>query len=309
KRSSGVQFIHGIRVLTLFCGRVGDVPLERITARRVLAFLNAPSKSTRAWRVEYSLLNYFFEYWNLRGQMPFLLLPSPRPREKRTFVPFIYTRFQIRSLLNATKICQKRLCSVDARTFRMFLLILYATGARFSEVLNLRFEDIALRRSHITFRGTNAKRDRRIPIGSDLRQELESFLKSFPRKNQQGGQIFLAKSGQMIPTTTLMGSFQRLRRMAGVVRDDGQVRQPRMHDLRSTFAVHQITSWIKSGLDLNRMLPALATYMGNVCLESAYRYLSMTPERYRKELEKLSPQRGRRRWRDDANLMRFLDNL
>ena len=131
KRSSGVQFIHGIRVLTLFCGRVGDVPLERITARRVLAFLNAPSKSTRAWRVEYSLLNYFFEYWNLRGQMPFLLLPSPRPREKRTFVPFIYTRFQIRSLLNATKICQKRLCSVRCPNISNVLADFICDGCAF----------------------------------------------------------------------------------------------------------------------------------------------------------------------------------
>jgi hypothetical protein len=35
----------------------------------------------------------------------------------------------------------------------------------------------------------------------------------------------------------------------------------------------------------------------------------MTPERFRTQLNKLSPQCGKKRWRDDAKLMRFLDNL
>jgi integrase/recombinase XerD len=35
----------------------------------------------------------------------------------------------------------------------------------------------------------------------------------------------------------------------------------------------------------------------------------MTPERFRKQLSKLSPKRGRKRWRDDVALMKFLDEL
>lgn len=53
-----------------------------------------------------------------------------------------------------------------------------------------------------------------------------------------------------------------IRRMAGIVRDDGARYQPRMHDLRHTFAVHRLTAWIKRGADLNRMVPALSAYMG-----------------------------------------------
>jgi integrase/recombinase XerD len=82
-----------------------------------------------------------------------------------------------------------------------------------------------------------------------------------------------------------------------------------MRDLRSTFAVHRITSWIKEGADLNRMLPALAAYMGNVSLASTEKYLSLTPERFRKELQKLSPQRGNGHWRDNPALIKFLTAL
>jgi len=60
---------------------------------------------------------------------------------------------------------------------------------------------------------------------------------------------------------------------------------------------------------MNRMLPALAAYMGQVGLGSAERYLSLTPERFRRELAKLSPQRRKKRWRNDPALMKFLAKL
>jgi integrase/recombinase XerD len=85
--------------------------------------------------------------------------------------------------------------------------------------------------------------------------------------------------------------------------------QPRMHDLRHTFAVHRITGWIKHGANLNRMMPALAVYLGQSGLGSTERYLSLTPERFRTQLDKLSPRRGRKRWRDDPALMKFLAEL
>ena len=68
-------------------------------------------------------------------------------------------------------------------------------------------------------------------------------------------------------------------------------------------------SWIKERADLNRMLPALAAYMGNSSLVTTEKYLALTPERYRRQLRKLSPQRGKRHWRDDPVLMKFLGSL
>src|SRR5580658_6532927 len=86
--------------------------------------------------------------------------------------------------------------------------------------------------------------------------------------------------------------------------------QPRMHDLRATVAVHRLTSWLRQGGDLNRLIPALSAYMGQCGLGSSERYLKLTPERFRKQLVKLSPQRRKkRRWRDDPDLMKFLAEL
>jgi hypothetical protein len=90
---------------------------------------------------------------------------------------------------------------------------------------------------------------------------------------------------------------------------EGTQYQPRLDDLRCTFAVHRITSWVRNGADLNRMLPALAAYMGQMGLGATERYLAMTPERFRKALNKLSPARSRNKWRNDPALMKFLVSL
>ncbi|HKR85739.1 MAG TPA: hypothetical protein VJS37_16390 [Terriglobales bacterium] len=55
------------------------------------------------------------------------------------------------------------------------------------------------------------------------------------------------------------------------------------------------------------MILALSASIGQVGLGSTYRYL--TPERFRVQLDKLSPQEGKRRWRDNPALMRFLAEL
>lgn len=65
----------------------------------------------------------------------------------------------------------------------------------------------------------------------------------------------------------------------------------------------------KFGADLNRMIPALSAYMGQVGLGSTDRYLCLTPERFRAQLDKLSPRRGKKRWRNNPALIKFLTEL
>jgi integrase/recombinase XerD len=44
---------------------------------------------------------------------------------------------------------------------------------------------------------------------------------------------------------------------------------------------------------MNRMIPALSAYMGQHNLGAAERYLRLTPERFRSQLNKLSPNGAR----------------
>ena len=77
---------------------------------------------------------------------------------------------------------------------------------------------------------------------------------------------------------TIHRDFQRLREYAGIRRSDGERSQPRLHDLRHTFAVHRLTSWYRQGADVQKLLPYLSTYLGHASLRGTQVYLSMTPE-------------------------------
>ena len=77
---------------------------------------------------------------------------------------------------------------------------------------------------------------------------------------------------------TLQASFRRLCEHAGIRRDAEARYQPRLHDLRHTFAIHRLTSWYRQGADVAKLLPQLSVYLGHVNLAGTQVYLSMTPE-------------------------------
>jgi integrase len=311
KRSLGVIFEKAAMNLRAFEKRLGDVPLDTIAPGQVLAFLNGPRTSRATWRTKFNLLKHSFEYCSARGMLEMLPMPTTRPAVPQTFVPYIYQKTQIRCLLSKTRQSQRlSTCSIDALTLRMLVLFLYATGMLVGEALRLRRDDVDFNAALITIRGGRFNRERRIPIGPDLRSRLKWYMSSMNRRRPEASRLFANKNGSPINTRVLGKSFQRLRRLAALQRHDGAIHQPRMHDLRYTFAVHRLTGWLKQRANMNRMLPALAAYLGQVGLGCTERYLSMTPERFRKQLVKLSPLcRKGRRWCDDRVLMKFLDEL
>jgi integrase/recombinase XerD len=310
KRSSGLSYVKSGQDLLSFSKQVGDVPLGLVSARQVSVFLSGPRTSTVTWRNKYRLLKNFFEFWAARGGLQALPLPPIRPPCPQTFVPYVYSRTELRLLLRGTRLSQKRHeCKIGPQTLQVLLLFLYGTGALVGEALRLGREDVDLKSDLVTIRGNRFNRVRRIPIGPDLHKRLRTYLHSVSRKMSQGKTFFANKDGTAIKARILCKSFERLRKVSGIARHDGACYQPRLHDLRHTFAVHRLTAWFKQGADLNRMLPALSAYLGQAGLGSTERYLSMTPERFRSQLVKLSPQRGKGRWRHNPALMKFLAEL
>jgi integrase/recombinase XerD len=190
------------------------------------------------------------------------------------------------------------------------LLFLYGTGALVGEARRLLREDVDFKRRTVTLRSNRFNRSREIPIGPDLYKVLRRYQSTNHRRGEMNApDFFLTKEGNPLKERAACQTFQRLHRLAGIGRDDGARYQPRLHDLRHTFAVHRLTGWIKRGADLNRMIPALSAFIGQVGLGSTDRYLSLTPERFRTQLDKLSPSRGKRRWRDNPALIKFLTEL
>ena len=315
KRAHGVLFEKGAKDLRAFLSKVGDVPLDRIRPAQVLDYLNGPRTSTGTWRKKFSLLEDFFEHWAAQGLLEASPMPRNRPPVPVTFVPYVYTRSEMRLLLRATSEWQnsswqnQKMCRMDSATFRIFLLTLYATGMRTGEALSLTQKDVDLTKGVISIRGGRFRRSRKIPIGPDLCSRLRQHKRRLAKAPGDSPYFFVGRDGKALNENSLRVAFRRLRLLTGIQRYDGAIYQPRMDDLRATFAVTRLTSWIREGADLNRLIPALSAYMGLCGLGSTERYLKLTPDRFRKQLATLSPERRKRHWRDDPALMRFLAGL
>jgi len=283
KRSMGWEFTTVEQLLMSFSRYIGDVHLRSVRTTQVSNFLNGRARKTAY--LQYDRLRRFFSHWKFRGQLDFLPLPAPIPRGPCTFVPHIYSRAEIRRLVSEDALSNtKRPRVIDTATLRTLLLFLYGTGVLLSEALTLKESDLDLTRDVITVQRNAHARRRTIPIGPDVHKLLTAYLRSNARKQFKDGNLFLTRKGTPVYNATLNRLFQVVRRNANVVRFDGGRFQPRLHDFRSTFAVHRIAAWYEKGIDAQEVLPALGAYLGQRGLVSMNRHLSLTPEHYRKHL-------------------------
>jgi len=307
RQEEGAQFIGSQNVLQALCKWAGDINLESLTEGSIIPFISSSrhAPSTRSSRR--SIINCFLTFWFVRDQVRALNLPKAE-RRLITSPPFVFTLAELRQLLGSTSECQRSCKFLSGSSLRMILLTLYATGATSAEVINLRRPDIDLRRKRITFVESAFKPGRSIPIGDDLKKALSGYMSSCRRSEVRNGFLFSYSNGEHIGFRYLDDRFRRLVAITGVgSRRAG--RPPRLGDLRTTFAVHRLTHWIRQKADLNVLMPALSTYMGYASLTKAEQFLSYTPERFKDDLQKLSPQKGRKHWRDQPELLRTLTSL
>lgn len=308
KKRCGYAFEGGAKSLEGFSSRIGDIDLCQVTTPLVSSYLKESEFTRVHWQVKYRILFQFFVYWSDRDAMPRLAMPAWRPMQRPTFVPYIFSRHQLRMMLRIARKCHDVRDSIDVQTIRTFILFLYATGAYGGEIVRLEYKDLDLKNWTVRFRGKGA-RSRVIPIGTSTADVLAKYVAWRNRKGYIGETFLVTKFDQPLRIATAAQYFEKIRKRSGIIRMDGSAYQPRVLDLKWTFAVHRISSWIKNGADLNRMLPALAAYMGQTGLGSTEKYLALTPARFQKHLDKLSPQRRTFHWRNDPELMKFLSSL
>ena len=291
-------FVNGEAILRSACRTVGDVSLCTLTAARLAVYLDNSQISMLTRRGQSSILKGFLQHWSSRGALEPFTLPLLAPRDV-AFIPHLYSEAQVRALLQATEECQHGSRAISGRTLRMFLLMLYATGASIGEVLALRASDLTENSSYLTFRTRGAKRSRRIPLCRDLQIELQKYLSLSTRAQLLTRPLFCSHFGTPLDGTYLSQCFRRLQKTAAVTRKNSTMRLPRMQDFRASFAVARLRSWLDHDGGVTRMLPALSTYMGFSNLAAAAKFLPLVPECYTADLKKLSPQVGKH-WKNEA---------
>ena len=281
KRSLGHRFRSEGAILKAFCKATGDGTITGVNSEAVLAFLGGSAPITGYWIKKYHVLSGFYRFAAARR----LVNGSPLPRRippasDPPFVPYIYSDAELKRLLaNAPAACAGRV-PIEDYVFRAVLLVLYGAGLRIGEALSLAMADVDLEEATLRIRETKFFKTRIVPLGRDLTKVMVEYVALRNRQHPAtpDAPFFCLRSGLPLSHSAADSAFRRLRACAGIQREGGPRRQPRLHDLRHSAAVHRLVDWYRTGADLQDLLPKLATYLGHVDLSSTQRYLTMTPE-------------------------------
>lgn len=266
-------------VLRLFVRSVGGHrELTSISPLEVRAFLDGNRPLSRYWHRKHSALLGFFRFALARSLVSGIPLPTNTPRCPQTFRPYVYTDSDIARLINAVDGLHSTL--IKPRTLRTLVLLLYGTGLRLSEALHLCLADVDLEQNLLTIRDTKFYKTRWVPTGTHLTQILHDYIKTVHTSpgTALDAPLLVRRDGGQLSASGVRRAFARLRSKANVRRTDGALYQPRLHDMRATFAVHRLTTWYQQGADVQRLLPMLSTYLGHASIAATQVYLPMTPE-------------------------------
>ena len=285
RRAHGAKFDTSARTLYYFSNHVGrDVDCGAVADADVLSFLAGNGRLTRNRANKYGALTGFYRYAIGRGYAVRSPLPAAEdePRKPRSAPPYVYSRDELQRLFGAIDISRQRPVQLDADTLRALLLMLYGAGLRFGEAQRLTLDDADLADAVLTIRNTKFHKTRLVPVVPPLVDAMRTYLvKRIERSLPEGGaSAFLANlDGTPLAKGTVRYAFSRLLKSAGIDRRTNDGRQgPCFHSLRHTAAVHRLESWYRQGADVQRLLPALSTWLGHAHLDGTQVYLSMTPE-------------------------------
>ncbi len=285
QRAHGAKFIAGAEALHHFCRRVGgDIDCNAVREADVLGFLagNGPLTKSRANR--YGALAGFWHYAISRGHAARSPLPArdDEPRRPEPAPPYVFSRDELQRLFGAIDISRQRPVQLDADTLRALLLLLYGAGLRFGEAQRLTFEDVDLDDAVLTIRDSKFFKHRLVPVGMHLAEALRNHAarrRERPLPKGMASTVLANRDGTPLAGRTAQKALAKVIETAGIRHDrnDGR-RPPCLHSLRHAAAIHRLEAWYRQGADVQRLLPALSTWLGHANLDGTRVYLSLTPE-------------------------------
>jgi site-specific recombinase XerD len=281
KQSMGSRFHTESVILKAFLKTMGDIDVAQVQVERVLDYISGTGPVTRFWHRKHEALRGFYRFAIGRGHVTQSPLPKTLPRPSRRFTPYIYSSEELYRLLKAAGQFGTSRTKLQAPTIHTLLVLLYGAGLRISEALSLKLQDVDLADSLLTIHESKFYKTRLVPIGSRLTNALIAYTKERRRSGHQSSTadtFFVTRTRETVKLLTAERAFGHIRKVADVYRNDGARYQPRLHDLRHTFAVHRLVAWYRQGADVQRLLPLLSTYLGHIHIAATQQYLTMTSD-------------------------------
>lgn len=248
------------------------------------------------WAERLSVVRRFAAWRNLtdpRTEIPPRgLLPHRRPRKP----PYIYSDEEIgRIVAQAARLPSA--AGLRGPTFATLFGLLAASGLRLGEALALDVADVDLRDGVLAVRRTKFGKSRFVPLHDSTRVALAHYAQIRDRILPQRGveAFFVTERATRIRHAMAEWTFARVSCAIGLRAPPPPHRTgrgPRLHDMRHRFAAARLVAWYRAGLDVERELPKLATYLGHVHVRHSYWYIEAVPELLQLATERLVGQRG-----------------
>ena len=284
QRDHGAKFHSSAQTLDAFCRQVGaGRDCDTVGEDEIRRFLAGKGVLTRTRAVKYGTLAGFYRFALSRGHVSRILMPprEAEPRAPEVAPSFIFTHEELRRLFQAAGGGRRRCPKLDAQTFRTFLLLLYGAGLRSGEARRLTVTDVDLGAAVLAVNDTKFYKSRLVPVGADLVGVLRRYAAIRARRPHREGapSTFLAcRDGSPLSKAIVRSAFHATLRAAGIDKGKRGCRAPCLHALRHTFATHRLASWHREEADVQRLLPALSTYLGHGSVAATQVYISMTPD-------------------------------
>ncbi len=251
-------------------------PLNQVTSTEVVAFLlklKNEGKSAATVNRKMASLRAFYQYLmqnKLIETNPTINIKSPRIERKE--IEYL-TIGEIDTLLDKPDGSMKGLRD------RAILELLYATGIRVSEVVEMNLNDVNLRMGFVACTGEHGKA-RIIPMGRPARAAVEEYIYDIRPKLVREGEntedaLFVNYAGSRL---TRQGLWKLLKEYAKLANLENRLTP---QTLRNSFAVHMI----QNGADLK----SLQELMGHEDISATQIFLSVSKNRIKEVYDKSHP--------------------
>jgi integrase/recombinase XerD len=266
---------------------------------RFLTYLEQErGNSVRSRNIRLSAIRSFFRLVALRDPASIgvvtRVLAIPMKREDRKLIAYL-TRTEMQALLATPDSSQW-----SGRRDYAWLLTLYNSGARVSEVTTLKREQVCFGASTFVQLTGKGRKERTVPLWSDTAQVLKAW---FAELGDDAGPIaFPNARGKALSREGVDYLVKQAMRRALPACPSLGTKNITPHVIRHSTAMHLL----QAGVDI----ATIALWLGHESIETTHMYLQADLAMQEKALEKLAPFEGRwKRFQADDPLLTFLNAL
>jgi len=276
RRQLGFELRTAGRELASFVAFLEQAGAGRVTSELALRWACQPGTSERYHNLRLGMVRGFARYLatiDPKSEIPPVGLLSGQFR--RT-VPYLYSEREITELMAAAGALTPAL---KAATYRTIIGLLAVSGMRIGEALGLDREDVSLSDGMLRLRVAKQHKQRLVPLHDTTTIALGEYAQVRDRacREPTTTAFFFSTSGARICGSVFDQTFRKLLQQVQP-QPGGEQAHRRVHDVRHTFAVNTLRRWHHAGVDVDRAMPLLSTYLGHIDPHSTYWYLHATPE-------------------------------